>query len=60
MPVSGSNPLVRALVEMDMNQPAAAALMFGGKPDAPLKLGDALEIDLGWTGDLRRIFTGAV
>ena len=60
VPVSGSNPLVRVLVEMDMNQPAAAALTFGGEPEAPLKLGDALEIDLGWTGDVRRVFTGAV
>ena len=45
------------VVEMDINQPAAAALTFEATPDAPLKLGDALEIDLGWTGDVRRVFT---
>ena len=60
VPASGSNPLVRVVVEMDMNQPAAAALTFGGEPDVALKLGDALEIDLGWTGDVWRVFTGAV
>ena len=60
VPASGSNPLVRVVVEMDMSQPAAAALTFGGTPDVALKLGDALEIDLGWTGEVRRVFTGAV
>ena len=60
VPASGSNPLVRVVVEMDMNQPAAAVLTFGGAPEKAIKLGDALEIDLGWTGDVRRVFTGAV
>ena len=50
LPPSTSNPLVRIVVNLDMEQAALATLTFGGLLEKDVKLGDRLEIDLGWRG----------
>ena len=60
VPLNASNPLARLVVEMEIGKTTAAVLTFGGKPDQEVKLDDTLEIDLGWTQQRRRVFTGAV